>query len=350
VGQAARERDEGLNDLATSWDIARAAGVSQSTVSRVLNDDPRVARRTRERVADVIERLGYTPNGVARGLATRRTQLVGVVVSDVTNPFYPELLEAIENQLTEHGLKMILSNAGDRPEETYMRVLEEQRVDGIVFTAAEVGSEAVRALARRRFPIVVANRSVDGVECDSVTGDNEAGARAAAQHLLDLGHRRIGVLSGHPDASTSRDRLAAFVDALAAADADTDPALIRNGWYAYEVAYRETIELLTLESPPSAIFCLNDLMALAALNAAAAIGRAVPQELSVVGFDDIRMASWERFQLTTVRQPLAEMARTSADLVAQRIESPDAPYQRLVFPSLLVRRRTTAAFSRRRSG
>jgi LacI family transcriptional regulator len=334
----------------TSSDIAKVAGVSQSTVSRVLNGDPRVARQTRERVAGVIEQLGYTPNAVARGLVTRRTQLVGVVVSDVTNPFYPELLEAIEHQLTEHGLKMILSNAGERPEDSYMRVLEEHRVDGIVFTAATIDSEAVRTLARRRFPIVVANRSVDGVECDSVTGDNEAGARAAAQHLLDLGHRRIGILSGHPRASTSRDRLAGFVAALADADAEPDPVLIRVGWYSYEVAYREAVELLTLDAPPTAIFCLNDLMAFAALNAAVAVGREVPRELSVVGFDDIRMASWERFQLTTVRQPLAEMARTTADLVAQRIDSPDAPYQRLVFPSLLVRRRTTAVPARRRNG
>ena len=336
--------------MATSSDIARAAGVSQSTVSRVLNGDPRVARQTRDRVAGVIEQLGYTPNAVARGLVTRRTQLVGVVVSDVTNPFYPELLEAIEHQLTEHGLKMILSNAGERPEDAYMRVLEEHRVDGIVFTAAKMDSEAVRTLAHRRFPIVVANRSVDGVECDSVTGDNEPGARAAAQHLLDLGHRRIGILSGHPEASTSRDRLAGLVAALADADVEPDPSLMRVGWYSYEVAYREAVELLTLDPSPTAIFCLNDLMAFAALNAAVAVGREVPRELSVVGFDDIRMASWERFQLTTVRQPLAEMARTSADLVAQRIETPDAPYQRLVFPSLLVRRRTTAAPARRRNG
>jgi len=336
--------------VATSSDIARAAGVSQSTVSRVLNGDPRVARQTRDRVAGVIEQIGYTPNGVARGLVTRRTQLVGVVVSDVTNPFYPELLEAIEHQLTKHGLKMILSNAGERPEDAYMRVLEEHRVDGIVFTAATMDSEAVRTLARRRFPIVLANRSVDGVECDSVTGDNEPGARAAAQHLLDLGHRRIGILSGHPEASTSRDRLAGLVAALADADAEPDPSLMRVGWYSYEVAYREAVELLTLDPSPTAIFCLNDLMAFAALNAAVAVGREVPRELSVVGFDDIRMASWERFQLTTVRQPLAEMARTSADLVAQRIETPDAPYQRLVFPSLLVRRRTTAAPARRRNG
>jgi len=336
--------------VATSWDIAKAAGVSQTTVSRVLNGDPRVASHTRRRVADVIERLGYTPNGVARGLVTRRTQLVGVVVSDVRNPFYPELLEAIEHQLTEHGLKMILSNAGERPEDSYMRVLEEHRVDGIVFTAATMDSEAVRTLARRRFPIVVANRSVDGVECDSVTGDNEGGARAAAQHLLDLGHRRIGVLAGHPEASTSRDRLAGFASGLQEAGAELDSDLVRVGWYSYEFAYREAVELLTIDSPPTAIFCLNDLMAFAALNAASSLGRDVPGELSIVGFDDIRMASWERFQLTTVRQPLAEMARTSADLVAQRIESSHAPYQQLVFPSLLVRRRTTAAPPRKPGG
>jgi LacI family transcriptional regulator len=328
--------------VVTSSDIAKEAGVSQTTVSRVLNSDPRVASDTRRRVSDVIDRLGYTPNAIARGLATSRTGLVGVVVSDVTNPFYPELLEAIGVRLAEHGLKMILSNVAEQPEDAYIRLLVEHRLDGFIFTSARSDSHAVRNLAERRFPIVLANRSVDGVECDRVTGDNAAGARAAAEHLLELGHRRIGVISGHPEASTSRDRLTAFVETLREAGVELEPEHVRVGWYAYDSAYVETVELLSLDDSPTALFCLNDLMAFAALNAAGRVGRAVPDELSIVGFDDIRMSSWESFQLTTVRQPLAEMARTCADLLAQRIESPTSPFQELVFPSLLVRRRTSA--------
>jgi LacI family transcriptional regulator, galactose operon repressor len=331
----------------TSWDIAKEAGVSQATVSRVLNGDPRVASETRRRVADVIDRLGYTPNAVARGLATKRTGLVGVAVSDVMNPFYPELLEAIEGQLAGHGLQMILSNTADQTEEAYTRLLVEHRVDGIVFTAARLDSGTVRRLAERRFPIVLANRLVDGVDCDSVAGDNAGGARSAAEHLLSLGHRHIGVLTGRPDASTSRDRLNAFAETLTENGIELDPDLVRAGWFAYDSAYLEATDLLSRDSPPTAVFCLNDLMALAALNAAAQVGRAVPRDLSIVGFDDIKLAAWEAFQLTTVRQPLAEMARTCADLIAQRIDSPDVPFQQLVFPSLLVLRRTSGPPARR---
>jgi LacI family transcriptional regulator len=327
--------------MVTSSDIAKEAGVSQATVSRVLNGDPRVAKQTRRRVSDVIERLGYTPNAIARGLVTRRSNLVGVPIADVTNPFYPELLEAIAGQLSGHGLKMVFSNSGGQPEEAYTRLLVEQRVDGIIFTSALLDSPTVRSLAERRFPMVLANRYVDGVECDVVVGDNHGGARAAAEHLLELGHRRIAVLLGHPAASTGRDRLAGFRAAVEEAGIELDAALLRPGGYSYDAAYAETLALLELERPPTALFCLNDVMAFGALNAARRARAAVPRDLSVVGFDDIRMSAWEAFELTTIRQPLAEMARTSVDLLAQRVEAPASSSRRLVFPSLLVRRSTT---------
>jgi LacI family transcriptional regulator len=336
--------------LATSWDIARAAGVSQATVSRVLNDDPRVAEPTRLRVLEVITRLGYTPNAVARGLVTSQTNLVGVVVADIMNPFYPELLEAISAQLVQHGLRMVFSNAARQPEEVYARLLMEQRVDGIIFTAAHVKSNTVRTLASQRFPVVLVNRSVDGAKCDLVVGDNATGSKAAADHLLELGHKRIGVLLGYPESSTSRDRMAAFSKAIEDGGLEVDQSLVRVGQYDYEEAYRQTRQLLDIARRPTALFCLNDAMALAALNAARAAGVAVPDDLSIVGFDDIRMAAWEAFQLTTVRQPLTEMARASVDLLAERIASPDKAVRKMVFPSLLIRRQTTARPRRRNSG
>lgn len=336
-------------DLVTSWDIANEAGVSQTTVSRVLNGDARVADATRERVLAVIERLGYTPNAIARGLVTSRTNLVGVAITDIVNPFYPELVEAIAGQLVEHGLRMVFSNTGLAPDGIYTRELLEQRVDGIVFTSALLDSEAVGRLAARRFPIVLANRYVEGVECDAVTGDNVAGARAAAEHLLELGHRRIAVLAGHPGSSTSRDRKLGFEQRLAEEGLELEPGLVRPGGYTHEQAYAQTLELLQVGRPPTAVFCLNDVMAFAALNAARRLGVRVPAEVSIVGFDDIRMAAWEGFELTTVRQPLSDMARMSVDLLAHRIETPEAPVRRLIFPSLLVRRRTTGPPPRKRS-
>ncbi|HEY5057948.1 MAG TPA: LacI family DNA-binding transcriptional regulator, partial [Gaiellaceae bacterium] len=327
--------------MVTSWDIAREASVSQTTVSRVVNGDRRVARETRQRVEEAIARLGYTPNGVARGLATRRTSLVGVVTGDIRNPFYTQLMAALENRLSEQGLAMVYSSAADRPEHVSTRMLKEQRVDGLIVTSALIDSEAIHTLAEERFPFVLANRYVDGVESDVVTGDNVGGSRVGVEHLIDLGHRRIAVICGDPQASTSRDRFQGFCDGLTRAGIELEWELVRQGDFLYDTAYAEARKLLELRSPPTAIICLNDVMALAALNAAYAAGVSVPRELSVLGFDDIALASWDVFGLTTVRQPLDEMARASVQLLVQRIEQPQAPVQRLSFPSLLVRRRTT---------
>jgi LacI family transcriptional regulator len=326
----------------TSSDIAREAGVSQTTVSRVLNDDPRVTKETRQRVIDVIDRHGYTPNAIARGLVTSRTSLVGVLISDIMNPFYPELLEAIGSQLAAYGLRMLVADTASQPEEVHARLLVEHRVDGIVFTSALLDSQTVASLAARRFPIVLANRYVDGVECDTVTTDNGGGAKAVAEHLLELGHERIAVVTGNEKSSTSRDRYAGFVAVLEEAGVGLDPTLVRTGDYDYERAHATTVELLELTPPPTAIFCLNDVMAFATLNACRRLRVGVPEEVSVVGFDDIRASSYEAYELTTVRQPLGELARTAVDLLAERVAAPDVPPRSLVFPSRLIRRKTTA--------
>lgn len=335
--------------MVTSLDVAREAGVSQATVSRVLNGSPRVSEATRARVLAVVERLEYTPHSVARSLVTNRTNLVGVVVSDIVNPFYPQFLQTIDRELVGRGLKMVLTNDGGHPNDAQSQVLIEQRVDGIIFTSALVHSEAPATLAAQHFPFVLANRYADGVDCDIVVGDNDAGARAAADHLLELGHRRIGVILGQRHASTSRDRLAGFAARCAEEGVELDEALVRTGNYSYPTAYAEALALFEDAHRPTAVFCANDLMALAVLNAARRRRLRVPGDVSVVGFDDIEMASWEIFELTTVRQPLAEMARTAVDMLAQRIASPRGGTRTLTFPSLLVQRKTTAPARRERS-
>jgi LacI family transcriptional regulator len=326
----------------TSIDVARAAGVSQATVSRVLNDDPRVLPATRQRVLDAVAQLHYRPNAIARGLVTRSTGLVGVIVGDITNPFYPELLEAIASQLGEHDLKMLLYNSAGGDEEQFVRLLLEQRVDGIVFPSARTDSALVAELVERDFPLVLLNRYVDGVACDAVVGDNADGARAAAAHLLELGHRRIAIATGPERASTSRDRVGAFRAALADAGVAIPDELVLAGELRYEPAYEGARRLLAATAPPTAVFCANDLMAFGVLSAARAEGVAVPERLSVVGFDSLPMAGWEALDLTTVRQPLPEMAREGVELLAARIADPSRPPQRLTLPSSLVVRGTTA--------
>jgi len=330
----------------TSRDVANEAGVSQATVSRVLNGERRVAEQTRARVFGAIERLRYTPNAVARGLVTKRTDLVGVVVSDIVNPFYPQFLETIHRELLRHGMRMLFSNGERRPPDAQVETLMEQRVEGIIFTSIQLDSKLPERLLSQGFPFVLANRYVDGVDCDLVDGDNDGGASVAAEHLLDLGHRRIAVILGNPQASTSRDRFAAFRNRLLAEGVEIDDDHVRAGNFNYAAAYAEAIELLRHDRRPTAVFCINDLMALAVLNAARKAGIRVPAQLSVIGFDDIELASWEAFNLTTVRQPLVEMARTAVDLLAARIESPQDAIRRLRFPSLLVRRNSTAQLSK----
>lgn len=327
--------------MATSFDIAREAGVSQATVSRVLNGDSRVAPATRSRVMEVVERLDYTPNAIARGLVTSKTDLIGVVVSDVMNPFYPELLEAIAERLARHGLKMVLFNTGDTGDDVYTRLLLEQRVDGIITTSPTRDSALVRALAERRFPLVLTNRSVENVDCDMAIGDNHRGAREVAEHLLALGHRRMAVITGDPRASTSQERLESFREKLEEAGERLADDMVVSAHFNAERADRCMEELLGRERRPTAIFCLNDLMAFGALNAARRLGFRVPDDISIVGFDDIWMAAWESFELTTVHQPLAEMAQASVELLTARLANPDRSVRRLVFPATLVARKTT---------
>jgi LacI family transcriptional regulator len=326
----------------TSVDIAHEAGVSQATVSRVLNNDRYVSASTRNRVLAVVEAHGYVRNAMAQGLVKRQSRLVGVLVADVTNPFYPELIEAIDARLGAAGLQMILSNARSRQVEAEaVRVLEEQRVAGIIFISAQLDSQPIARLVSSGFPVVLVNRYVDGVECDVVIGDSAGGMVLVAEHLVGLSHRRVALVAGTELASTSRDRVQAFRAALRERGADLT-AVVR-GEFDYDHAYQAALELLRREDRPTAIATVNDLMALAVLNVAQRLALSVPGELSVVGYDDIPLAGWERFSLTTVRQPLTEMARRASDLLQRRLQTPDAPFERVVYPAELVERASTAA-------
>lgn len=319
--------------------MARAAGVSQATVSRVLNDG-HVAAATRARVLEAIEAIGYTPNALARGLVTSSSGLVGVVVSDVANVFYPEVLETIAAQFSAVGLRMLLINAVDLDAADAVRMLTEQKVDAAVFTAALPGSRAVFDLAKQQFPVVLINRDLDA-PVDRVISDNRQGAKAAARHLLDLGHRQMGVLTGLPDASTTIDRLGGFQDVLDTVP-DIPPPVVIEGQFDYATAYHAVRRLLAVGPRPTALFCHNDYMAFAALNAARAAGVRVPEDLSVIGFDNVRLAAWEAFSLTTVNQAIDDITATAVSLLQSRLVDPDLEPRKVTYPCELIIRSTTA--------
>lgn len=328
----------------TSWTVAKQVGVSQSTVSRALRGDPRVRPETKRRIEEAAERLGYRPV-TAVGEAPSRNRTVGIVVADLTNPFFPSLLTPIYDELRLLGYRVVLfAERTDIPtgQDALDRLLD-QSIDGVLITTATLGSRFMEVLLDRDLPVVLLNRYVDGMDVDRAVADNHEGGCLAGRHLAELGHRRIGVIRGPSNTSTSRDRFAGIQEALAEAGLTLDPALVREGPYSHQSGYQHARELLRLDQPPTAILCGNDIIGFGAIDAARSLRLQVPGDVSIVGFDDVPMAAWEVFQLTTVRQPLDDMARAAARMLAERIEyhGDIGPGREQLFATSLVKRSTS---------
>lgn len=329
----------------TSKDIARRLNISQSTVSRALRGDPRVSPATTARILEAARQMDYTPNLAARSLITRRTGTIGLIVSDITNPFYPELLGVLHNEFALAGYRTVLfDERTDAPLERHVAdLVKGAAVDGLVYVSATLGMP-LPGSGTGRIPVVLVNRHLDGDAVDTVVSDNHGGGRAVAEAMHDLGHRRVALISGPENASTSRDRERGFREGLLARGVELDETLRRVGQFSHHSGYQWGLDLLGSRPRPTAIFAANDLIAFGALDAARRIGIRVPDDLSVVGFDDIDMAGWEAFSLTTVKQPLGKMGREAVAMLLERIEGTgDTAPRRRTFSVALVRRKTLAA-------
>lgn len=278
----------------TSRDVAREVGVSQSTVSRALRGDPRVAPDTLARVIETAQRMKYMPNSAARSLITKRSNTIGVVVSDITNPFYPQLVDVLHDEFFLAGYRTVLLNerTEGRGADDVLPQIQGRSVDGIVFASATLDSRVVDDFAARGIPITLLNRDIDGVDVDRVVSENLEGGRLAANTLVKLGHRRIALIAGPSNTSTGRDREAGFRAELAQHGLELDSALVRSGEYSHQSGYQWCLELLRLDEPPTAIFCGNDVIAFGALDASHRMGLIVPDDLSIIGYDDIAMSAW----------------------------------------------------------
>lgn len=290
------------------------------------------------------DRLGYRPTSLPER-PRESTRTIGVVVADLTNPFFPSLLTPIHDELRLMGYRVVLfAERTDIPtgQEALNRLLD-RSIDGVLVTTATLGSRLTEAMRHRELPVVLLNRYVDGMDVDRVVADNHEGGRLAGRHLLELGHRRIGVIRGPSNTSTSRDRSAGFAEVLAECGVEVDEALVREGPYSHQSGYQHARDLLRLQDRPTAIFCGNDVIGFGAVDAARSLGVDVPSGVSILGFDDVPMAAWEVFQLTTVRQPLADMAIAAARMLAERIEyDGDIGVGReRIFAASLVKRSTT---------
>jgi LacI family transcriptional regulator len=326
----------------TSRDIARLARVSQATVSRVLNNKGNVSEETRRRVMDIVRTQNYSLNETARSLIKGRANAIGVVVEDILNPFYPELVSELSEIVYRSGYRLLLWKADVDSAEEHLQALRSKLVDGMVFTAAQLDSAAVRDLSAQGFPIVLANRIVDDSRCDLVSLDNAEAGRMAAGHLLETGRRKIAIVGGNPNTSTYRDRSAGLRAAFRGAGLSEADFFFVPGAYDYRSGYDAAMAILQSRQDVTAVVGMNDIVAIGALNAARSLGREVPSELAVTGFDNIAMADWPLIQLTTVSSQLS-LAGSAIDLLLSRINHSGAPPRQLTIPPRLYVRRTTVA-------
>jgi LacI family transcriptional regulator len=343
----------------TIADVARRAGVSTATVSRVLSGVGRASPATHARVQAAARDLGFRPSDVARSLKRRSTLTFGLIVTDIENPYFPQLVKAVEDAAIGEGYAILLCNADEDPEReaSYLDLLVERRVDGLIVAASTIGSRQGEWLASAPLPAVLVNTAAPGSGLPTILSDNRGGGAAAAGHLLELGHRRFGYLMPPPRNLDAPDRLAGVRDALVGAGLDLDgaePALaIGDGAPTVTGGEAAMASLLALAARPTGVIAYNDLMAIGAMRAVRSAGLRVPDDVSLIGFDDVAFAAYVEPPLTTLRQETAEMGRWAVATLTERVKAtggggemngataPPTAAERRVVPVQLVVRAST---------
>lgn len=334
--------------MATMKQVAERAGVSTSTVSHVINNTRVVSPDVRARVLQVIGELRYIPSAVARSLKNDKTHTIGMMVPNNSNPYFAELIQGIEDAAFKVGYNIILCNAYDDPQKqaAYLRVLMEKRIDGLILVASGADAELGALLAAQQIPIVLVDREVAGVEADFIESDHEEGGYLATRHLLDLGHREIACVSGPTDLPPSRDRVVGYLRALKEAGVRFRLDYLVRSDFTSEGGFNAFRQLLAMKRRPTAIFASNDLMALGGLCAASEARVRIPDELSVVGYDDIALASFATPRLTSVAQPKYEMGQHITHALIERIMGNAGPVKRELLATSLAVRQSTAPLHR----
>jgi LacI family transcriptional regulator len=330
----------------TIFDVARAAGVSYSTVSRVVNGHEFVRERTRTRVQDAMAELGYVAHVTARALASGRTQAIGLLAQEIDNPFFSNIIKGVDQEVSSADYDLLLCTTHSRREKeaAYVARLSHGMVDGLVIVLPAGLPEYVATLAGERYPFVLVDHDSDAPGCDVVNAANRVGTKEGIAYLVGLGHRRIGFIGGRPDVGAALERRAGYEDALADAGIAFDPALVVSGDFMERRGRAAAHELLSRPRPPTAIFASSDAAAFGVLRAAEERGLEVPGDLSVLGFDDIVEAAYVGAALSTVRQPLREMGRVAVRRLLDRLADPRTePGMRIVMETELIVRQTTAS-------
>jgi LacI family transcriptional regulator len=325
-------------EIATLKDVAERAEVSTATVSHVINETRFVSEELKARVYQAMRELNYRPNAIARSLRRRKTHNLGMIVPDISYPFLAEVARGVEDAGFELGYNVILCDSdGDlEMEANTIELLQEKKVDGIIFVAAGESSSHVQALIEQGMPVVVCDRELPGVEVDTVIADNVGSGYQATEHLIGLGHRRIGCIAGPQELGISHKRVEGYKQALEQHGLPLREESTVRGDFRCQGGYEVMRELLALDEPPTAVFACNDLMAMGAICAASQKKLRIPQDVAIVGCDDIALASFTNPSLTTVAQPKHEMGAAAVEMLVERIKDKSKPPTRRLLPTELV--------------
>jgi LacI family transcriptional regulator, galactose operon repressor len=328
----------------TIYDVAREAGVSTATVSRALNDTGQIAPTTRKAIEEAVKRLGYRPNTIARSLVTKSTQTIAFLLPDITNPFYAALVSGIQQiaLASDHTMLLCTTEGDPEREAEYLSLLHAKQVDGALVDGLVLPPDRIAQFVEDGFPIVCLDRDVKSPSVPLVQVDNKRGARLATEHLLGLGHQRIAHVAGAPELGISAERLTGYRGTLAAAGVAHDPRLVATGRFTEDGGYEATRSLLESGLEFTAVFAANDLSAIGTINAITESGRKVPEDVSVIGFDDLRLSAYTSPPLTTVRQPAVEIAQQATEILLDLIKGRRVRKLRYLLEPTLVVRRSTA--------
>lgn len=326
----------------TIKDIAKLAGVSYATVSRALNDHPEVSLKTKERVLKIAKEHGYSPNEIARGLVKQSTNTIGLLVPDISNPYFPEVAKGVEETAISHEHHVFLCNTDwdSKKEIDYIKTLKDKRVAGIIIAPTSMETYAAVRDLNLDIPIVYIGSKCEEKETNYVVIDNEKASIMATEYLIELGFTDIAYLGGSENTVTNRDRLTGYKKALKKHSLERSIYNMKGSSFKRESGYKSIVESIKTKRLPHALVCANDIVALGAIEALENNGYGVPEDVSVIGFDDIAYASLHKINLTTVAQPKYEIGSLAAEIVLEKIYDKSAKGKKVILEPALIKRGT----------
>jgi LacI family repressor for deo operon, udp, cdd, tsx, nupC, and nupG len=322
-------------------DVAKLANVSTATVSRVISNPGSVKEGTRKKVLETIEQLNYQPNILARYFRKMETKTILVIVPDISNPFFSKILRGIESIAVQNGYQVLLGDSDNdvQREYNFLDQLRQRQADGMILLTARMNREMIEEIADQ-FPVVLACEYLEGSSIPTVSIDNISSARRATEHLIKMGHTRIAHITGPMQVILSRDRLKGYQQAMMQYHLNLDSLLVQEGDFSYEAGYNLMSKFSALETPPTAIFAANDEMAIGAVKAAKDKGMRVPEDIAIVGFDNIKISSIFEPEITTTAQPMFEIGQQAMDMLLKLINNEDVSRRQIVLTDELIVRQS----------